>query len=72
MYDIYVNERNDLLVVPRGDSIPLQFNRNWKKKRIVRSVSEQIREDVRAQGYHRRNVAAKLRILRGSGAEHAS
>ncbi|PAY08438.1 hypothetical protein CK489_13520 [Bradyrhizobium sp. UFLA03-84] len=62
MYDIYVNERNDLLVVPRGDSIPLHFNRNWRKKRVVRSVSEQIREDIRTHGYHRRNVTARPRI----------
>ncbi|MGY4568265.1 MULTISPECIES: hypothetical protein [Bradyrhizobium] len=56
MYDVYLNERNDLLVVPRGNSIPIGLNRNWRKKRIVRSVSEQIREDVRVYGYHRRKL----------------
>ncbi|MCP3419295.1 hypothetical protein NLM16_34830 [Bradyrhizobium brasilense] len=56
MYDVYLNERNDLLVVPRGNSIPIDLNRNWRKKRIVRSVSEQIREDVRLYGYHRRKL----------------
>ncbi|MGY2804089.1 MULTISPECIES: hypothetical protein [unclassified Bradyrhizobium] len=56
MYDVYLNERNDLLVVPRGNSIPIDLNRNWRKKRIVRSVSEQIREDVRVYGYHRRKL----------------
>ncbi len=65
MYDIYVNERNDLLVVPRGDSIPLHSNKKWRKKRTVRSVSEQIREDIRTHGYHRRNVTAKPRVRRG-------
>ena len=56
MYDVYLNERNDLLVVPRGNSIPIDLNRNWRMKRIVRSVSEQIREDVRIYGYHRRKL----------------
>ncbi|QOZ24175.1 hypothetical protein [Bradyrhizobium sp. CCBAU 51753] len=56
MYDVYLNERNDLLVIPRGNSIPIDLNRKWRKKRIVRSVSEQIREDVRIYGYHRRKL----------------
>ncbi|MCP1909273.1 hypothetical protein ACVIWU_006218 [Bradyrhizobium sp. USDA 4509] len=56
MYDVYLNERNDLLVVPRGSCIPIDLNRNWRKKRVVRSVSEQIREDVRIHGYHRRKL----------------
>jgi hypothetical protein len=48
MYDVYLNGKNDLLVVPRGSPIPLSFSGNWrKKKRVVRSVSEKIREDVR-------------------------
>jgi hypothetical protein len=57
MYDVYLNGRNDLLVVPRGYSIPSDFGGSWrKKKRTVRSVSEGIRKDVLRRGYHRRSL----------------
>jgi hypothetical protein len=57
MYDVYLNGRNDLLVVPRGYSIPSDFSGGWrKKKRTVRSVSERIRKDVLRRGYHRRSL----------------
>jgi hypothetical protein len=57
MYDVYLNGRNDLLVVLRGYSIPSDLNGNWrKKKRAVRFVSEMIRQDVQRLGYHRRSL----------------
>lgn len=57
MYDVYLNGRNDLLIVPRGCSIPSDLSGSWrKKKRTVRSVSERIREDVKRSGYHRRSL----------------
>jgi hypothetical protein len=57
MYDVYLNRRNDLLVVPRGCSIPSEMAGSWrKKKRAVRSVSETIRQDVQRHGYHRRRL----------------
>jgi hypothetical protein len=57
MYDVYLNRRNDLLVVPRGSSIPSEMAGSWrKKKRRVRSVSETIRQDVQRRGYHRRRL----------------
>jgi hypothetical protein len=57
MYDVYLNGRNDLLVVLRGDSIPSDVNGGWrKKKRAVRWVSEMIRQDVQRLGYHRRSL----------------
>lgn len=66
MYDVYVNERNDLLVVPRGRSIPLDLNGSWRKKRSVRSVSARIRDDVSEQGYHRRDLTARPRLKSSS------
>jgi hypothetical protein len=57
MYDVYLNGRNDLLVVPRGKSIPPGLSGNWRrKKRCVRSVSEMILKDVVRRGYHSRNL----------------
>ena len=56
MYDVYLNGRNDLLVVLRGYSIPSDLNGNWRKKKRVRSVSELIRQDVECLGYHRRSL----------------
>ncbi|MEY9699831.1 hypothetical protein ACFLEY_06130 [Bradyrhizobium sp. YCK136] len=47
MFDIYLNQRNDLLVVPRGFAIPAELGGNWKrKKRAVRSMSDVIHQDV--------------------------
>lgn len=57
MYDVYLNRRNDLLVLPRGSSIPAEMAGTWrKKKRAVRSVSETIRQDVQRRGYYRRRL----------------
>lgn len=57
MYDVYLSRRNDLLVVPRGSSIPMALSGNWRKrKRAVRLVSARIREDVQIHGYHRRKL----------------
>lgn len=57
MFDIYLNGRRDLLVVPRGFAIPAGLDGSWKrKKRAVRSVSDVIRQDVQQRGYHRRSL----------------
>jgi len=56
MYDVYLNGRNDILVVLRGYSIPSDLSGNWRKRRAVRWVSELIRQDVQRLGYHRRSL----------------
>jgi len=57
MFDIYLNRRHDLLVVPTGFGIPPGLDGNWKRKRrAVRSVSDVIRQDVQQRGYHRRRL----------------
>jgi hypothetical protein len=59
MYDVYLNGRNDLLILPRGYAIPSDLSGNWrKKKRPVRSVSEIIRKDVQSHGFHRRSLVS--------------
>jgi hypothetical protein len=60
MFDIYLNRKNDLLVVPTGISVPSELSGNWrKKKRAIRSVSAKIRADVQLCGYHRRKLAGR-------------
>jgi hypothetical protein len=69
MYDVYLNGRNDLLIVPRGYAIPSDVSGNWrKKKRLVRSVSEEIRKDVQAQGFHRRSLVGHRSKIAANGA----
>jgi hypothetical protein len=57
MYDIYVNDRNGLLVVPRGGHLPSEEKGTWRKKRAVRSVSHLIQDDILRRGYHFRNLS---------------
>lgn len=57
MYDIFVNDRNGLLVVPRGARFPSEEQGTWRKKRAVRVVSDRIREDILHRGYHLRNLS---------------
>jgi hypothetical protein len=59
MYDIYVNDRNGLLVVPRGSRFPSEEKGTWRKKRTVRSVSNLIKEDILRRGYHFRNLSVR-------------
>ncbi|MBH5370583.1 hypothetical protein [Bradyrhizobium glycinis] len=72
MFDIYLNGRHDLLVVPRGFAIPVGLDGNWKrKKRAVRLVSDLIRQDVQLRGYHRRSLISnpsKAAVERSSDA----
>jgi hypothetical protein len=58
MFDVYLNNRRDLLVVRKGMSIPLSGrSAKWlkSKKRVVR-VSEEIRQSVSKQGYYVRRL----------------
>ena len=58
MFDVYLNGRRDLLVVPRGFPVPpSDASGRWRKrKRRVASVSEEIRRAVQRQGYYIRKV----------------
>jgi hypothetical protein len=59
MFDVYVNDRNGLLIVARGGAVPEKGGGAWRKKRSVRSVSDSIRTDIRETGCHRRNLVAR-------------
>ncbi len=64
MFDVYLNDRRDLLVVRRGFPIPAgdAAGRWRKRKKKVLSVSAEIRLAVQNQGYYLR----KLRDLKKS------
>jgi hypothetical protein len=58
MFDVYLNNRRELLVVRKGLSIPPGGrSAKWlkRKKRVVR-VSEEIRQSVSKQGYYVRRL----------------
>jgi hypothetical protein len=65
MFDVYLSNRRDLLVVRKGFLMIPLGNRSakWRKskKRVV-SVSEEIRQAVAKQGYYMR----RLRDLKNS------
>ncbi|QPF88340.1 hypothetical protein IC762_30020 [Bradyrhizobium genosp. L] len=56
MFDVYIDDRNNLLIVARGGPVPEKERGAWRKKRSVRSVSDRIRDDISAAGFHRRNL----------------
>ena len=59
MFDVYLsNRRDDLLVVAKGDRIPVTVNQfGWRKKRAAFSVSAEIKSMVEKDGYYRRKLA---------------
>jgi hypothetical protein len=64
MFDVYLNNGRDLLVVRRGWPIPLggRSGRWRKSKKRVVMVSEEIRLAIQKQGYYMR----KLKVLKKS------
>jgi hypothetical protein len=57
MFDVYLNDRRDLLVVRNGLPIPVaDASGKWRKKKKVASVSEDIKLDVLRQGYYMRKM----------------
>jgi uncharacterized protein YcgL (UPF0745 family) len=60
MFDIYVNARRELLVVRKGAPILVGARGKWRKrKKKVRSVSEEISIAVQRQGYYLRKLTEK-------------
>jgi uncharacterized protein YcgL (UPF0745 family) len=58
MFDVYLSNRRDLLVLNKGFPIPLiDTSVKWRKaKKRVFSVSEEIRSAIERQGYYVRRV----------------
>lgn len=58
MFDVYLNDRRDLLVVRKGLPIPLIDGGagRWRKKKGAASVSHEIRRAVQKNGYYVRKL----------------
>jgi hypothetical protein len=57
MFDVYLSEKRDLLVVPKGLPIPTCETGRWRRRKTrVATVSDQIRLAVQKQGYYRRKL----------------
>jgi len=59
MFDVYLSDKRDLLVVRSGNPIPSgNISGRWRKqKRRVMLVSEEIRRVIESQGYYVRKVS---------------
>ena len=57
MFDVYLNNKRDLLVVRKGFPIALPDTPGrWRQKKKVASVSEDIKLAVQRQGYYMRKL----------------
>ena len=58
MFDVYLNDRRDLLVVRNGFPIPAaDASGRWRRrKRKIVSVSDEIRLAVQSRGYYMRRL----------------
>ena len=55
MFEVYLNERRDQLVLKKGAALPLiGASGKWRKKKGVLKVSDEIRSAVQRQGYYLR------------------
>ena len=73
MFEVYLNDRRDLLVVKKGSPIPLiAASGKWRRKKRVLRVSDEIRSAVQRHGYYVRKLSdAKNGSLRPVGLAHS-
>ncbi|RXH33573.1 hypothetical protein XH84_09885 [Bradyrhizobium nanningense] len=59
MFDVYVNDKHDLLVVPQGSQLPvIGAFRKWRKKKArAISVSDEIKSIVQKHGHYMRKLS---------------
>jgi hypothetical protein len=59
LFEVYLNDRRDLLVVEKGTPLPhIGASGKWRKKKGVLKVSEEIRSAVQRQGYYLRKLSS--------------
>ena len=66
VFDVYRNDKRELLVLSNGSEIPVIYSQNnWRKKRKrVLKVSDEIKAAVQRQGYYVRSWrVAKRRMI---------
>jgi hypothetical protein len=69
MFDVYLNGKGDLLVVPRGLPIPNSETGRWRKKKTkVAAVSDEIRLAIQRRGYYRRKLGEPVSTNNGIAA----
>lgn len=57
MFDVYLNDRRDLLIVRKGSPVPLAAaSGKWRKKKKTASVSDEIKLAVQRHGYYTRKL----------------
>jgi hypothetical protein len=57
MFEVYLNRKGALLVVPKGLPIPTSETGRWRKKKTkVAAVSDEIRLAIQRNGYYRRKL----------------
>ena len=73
MFEVYLNDRRDLLVVKKGSPIPLiGASGKWRRKKRVLRVSDEIRSVVQRHGYYVRKLSdVKNGNLRLVGLTHS-
>ena len=58
MFEVYLNERHDLLVLEKGTPLPLiGASGKWRKKKGVLKVSDEIKSAIQGQGYYLRKLS---------------
>jgi hypothetical protein len=65
VFDVYRNDKRDLLVLSTGSAVPVLSAHKWRKSRKrVLKVSDEIKSSVQRQGYYVRNLrVTKERII---------
>ena len=70
MFDVYLNRKGDLLVLPNGLSIPNEEAGRWRKKKTkVAAVSDEIRLAIQRRGYYRRKLGEPVSTNNGIAAQ---
>jgi hypothetical protein len=72
MFEVYLNDRRDLLVVKKGSPMPLNgASGKWRRKKRALRASDEIRSAVQRHGYYVRKLSdAKNGSLRPVGLAH--
>ncbi len=57
MFDVYLNDRRDLLIVRKGSPVTLaNGSGRWRKKKKTASVSDEIKRAIHSHGYYLRKL----------------
>jgi hypothetical protein len=67
IYDVYLNHRKDLLVLPKGNAIPGDLDGSWQRRKRARSVSEPIRAQIARFGFYQRRSGKQDRLQQQPG-----